>query len=145
MIGHSNETTDLDYLEKLIDNGSYVGWDRCGLDIVVPLDDQLDTLAAMVQRGYADRLMLSQDKASFSDWFTDEETDAVVPNWQYTYITNGLLPKLRERGVTNDQIEQILVRNPRDFFAQQGTYAPPATAAPAEQETAPAAKVIRSG
>ena len=136
MIGHSNETTDLHYLERLIDNGSYVGWDRCGLDIVVPLDEQLDTLAEMVRRGHADRLMLSQDKASFSDWFSDEETDAVAPNWQYTYITDGLLPKLRERGVTDDQIEQIMVRNPRDFFAQQGTYLGPgaeaAAAGPAE-------------
>ncbi|MDX6685585.1 MAG: phosphotriesterase-related protein [Baekduia sp.] len=122
MIGHSNETTDLDYLERLIENGSYVGWDRCGLDIVVSLDEQLDTLAEMVRRGYADRLMLSQDKASFSDWFTDEETDSVAPNWQYSYIKSGLVPKLRERGVTDDQLEQILVRNPRDFFSQQGTY-----------------------
>jgi phosphotriesterase-related protein len=125
MIGHSNETTDLEYLERLIENGSYVGWDRCGLDIVVPLEAQLDTLAALCQRGYAGRLMLSHDKASFSDWFSDEETDAVVPNWQYTYIHSGVLPALRERGVSDDQIEQILIRNPREFLAQQGTYAEP--------------------
>lgn len=123
LIGHSNETTDLDYLERLIDNGSYVGWDRCGLDIVVPLEAQLDTLAEMCRRGYADRLVLSQDKAAFSDWFSDEETDAVVPNWQYTYVHTGVIPALRERGVSADQIEQMLVRNPREFLAQQGTYA----------------------
>jgi phosphotriesterase-related protein len=122
MIGHSNETTDLDYLERLIDNGSYIGWDRCGLDVVVALDDQLDTLAALVERGYADRLMLSQDASSFMDWFRREELDAVTPSWKHTYIMSGLLPKLRERGIGDDQIEQILVRNPRDFFAQQGTY-----------------------
>jgi phosphotriesterase-related protein len=118
MIGHSNETTDLDYLEQLIDNGSYVGWDRCGLGVVVPLDDQLDTLAELCKRGYAERLMLSHDKASFMDWFTNDEIDTVLPTWQYTYIHNGVLPGLRERGVTDDQIEQILVRNPRAFFAQ---------------------------
>ncbi len=123
MIGHSNETTDLDYLERLIENGSYVGWDRCGLDIIVPLEAQLDTLAALCTRGYASRLMLSHDKASFSDWFSDEETDAVVPNWQYTYIHSGVLPALRMRGVSDDQIAQILIRNPREFLAQQGTYA----------------------
>jgi phosphotriesterase-related protein len=123
MIGHSNETTDLDYLERLISNGSYVGWDRCGLNIIVPLEDQLDTLAALCKRGYADRLMLSHDKASFSDWFTNAEQDALVPSWQYTYIHNGVLPGLRERGISDDQIEQILIRNPRDFLGQQGVYA----------------------
>ena len=98
---------------------------RCGLDIAVPLDEQLDTLAELCKRGYADRLMLSHDKSSFMDWFTDVEIDAFVPNWQYTYIHSGVLPGLRERGVTDDQIEQILMRNPRDFFAQQGTYTAP--------------------
>ena len=124
MIGHSNETTDLDYLEKLIENGSYVGWDRCGLDIIVPLEAQLDTLAELCKRGYAERLMLSHDKASFMDWFSDAEIDAAVPNWHYAYIHNGVLPGLRDRGVSDDQIEQILMRNPRDFFAQQGKGAP---------------------
>jgi phosphotriesterase-related protein len=124
MIGHSNETTDLDYLERLIENGSYVGWDRCGIGFVVPLDDQLDTLAELCKRGYADRLMLSHDKASFFEWFTKEESDTLLPDWHYAYIHNGVLPALRERGVSDDQIEQMLIRNPHDFFAQQGTYEP---------------------
>lgn len=136
MIGHSNETTDLDYLERVIENGSYVGWDRCGLSAVVPLDEQLDTLAELCKRGYASRLMLSHDKASFIDWFPDEWIDAVVPNWQYTYIHSGVLPGLRERGVTDDQIEQILMRNPRDFFAQQGTYIAPKEAMSGDRSAA---------
>jgi phosphotriesterase-related protein len=122
MIGHSNETTDLSYLERLIDNGSYVGWDRCGLDVAVPLADQLDTLGELCKRGYASRLMLSHDKSSFIDWFRASETDAFLPNWKYTYIHSGVLPGLRDRGVSDDQIEQILVRNPRDFFARQETH-----------------------
>ena len=134
MIGHSNETTDLEYLEKVIENGSYVGWDRCGLDIIVPLEAQLDTLAELCKRGYAERLMLSHDKASFMDWFSDAEIDAAVPNWHYAYIHNGVLPGLRERGVSDDQIEQILMRNPRDFFAQQDKGAPGAATTPAEAD-----------
>jgi phosphotriesterase-related protein len=125
MIGHSNETTDLDYLQRLMDDGSYLGWDRCGLDVTVPLDVQLDTLAELCKRGYAGRLMLSHDKSSFMDWFANSDVDPVLPRWQYTYIHSGVLPGLRERGVPQDQIEQILMRNPRDFFAQQGTHATP--------------------
>ena len=132
MIGHSNETTDLDYLEKVIENGSYVGWDRCGLDVIVPLEAQLDTLAELCKRGYAERLMLSHDKASFMDWFSDAEIDAAVPNWHYAYIHNGVLPGLRDRGVSDGQIEQILMRNPRDFFAQQEKGAPGAATTAAE-------------
>jgi phosphotriesterase-related protein len=119
MIGHSNETTDLGYLEQIIDNGSYLGWDRCGLGIAVPLDAQLDTLAMLCDRGYAGRVMLSHDKSSFIDWFTNAEQDFVLPDWQFTYIHAALLPGLRERGISEEQIEQMLVHNPREFFAAQ--------------------------
>jgi phosphotriesterase-related protein len=116
MIGHSNETTDLGYLEQIIAGGSYVGWDRCGLAATVPLAGQLDTLAGLCERGYAGRVMLSHDKASFTDWFTNAEQDFALPDWQFGYIHSALLPGLRERGVTDEQIEQMLVRNPCEFF-----------------------------
>jgi phosphotriesterase-related protein len=119
MIGHSNESTDLGYLEQIIDNGSYLGWDRCGLAVTVSLDAQLDTLAALCERGYANRITLSHDKASFTDWFTNAEQDFVLPDWQFTYLHSGLLPGLRERGVTDGQIDQMLIRNPRAFFASK--------------------------
>jgi phosphotriesterase-related protein len=125
MIGHSNQTTDVGFLQRLMDDGSYVGWDRCGLNVSVPLEDQLDTLAELCKRGYAGRLMLSHDKSSLMDWFANSEVDPVLPSWQYTYIHSGVLPGLRDRGVPEDQIEEILVRNPRSFFAQQGTHRAP--------------------
>ncbi|HYK33747.1 MAG TPA: phosphotriesterase-related protein, partial [Streptosporangiaceae bacterium] len=117
MIGHSNESTDLGYLEELIAAGSYLGWDRCGLQVSVPLDAQLDTLARLCERGYAGRIMLSHDRASFMDWFTAVEIAMGLPDWRYTYIHDGVLPGLKDRGVTDDQINQMLVQNPRDFFA----------------------------
>jgi phosphotriesterase-related protein len=120
MIGHSNETTDLDYLTAIIDNGSYVGWDRCGLPLAVPLDTQIDTLAALCERGYAGRIMLSHDKSSFMDWFSAAEVDPVLPDWRYTYLHDTVLPGLRDRGVTDDQIEEMLIRNPRAFFGASG-------------------------
>ena len=117
MIGHSNESTDLGYLEAIIDAGSYLGWDRCGIPLTVPLDAQIDTLAILCERGYADRVMLSHDRASFIDWFTNAELEFGVPDWNFGYIHGSLLPGLRERGVSDDQIEQMLIRNPRAFFS----------------------------
>jgi len=44
----------------------------------------------------------------------------VLPDWRYTYIHDTVLPGLRVRGVTDDQIEQMLIRNPREFFGAAG-------------------------
>jgi phosphotriesterase-related protein len=117
VIGHSNETTDLDYLERLIDNGSYVGFDRCGLHLVVDLESQLDTLAELCRRGYADRLVLSHDRHCRSDWFTEQQVESVAPAWGYDYVRGGVLPALTERGASARQVDQIMVVNPRRFFS----------------------------
>ena len=45
--------------------------------------------------------------------------DFVLPDWQFAHIHSGLLPGLREHGVSEDQIDQMLVHNPREFFAAQ--------------------------
>jgi len=122
MIGHSNESTDFGYLEQILDAGSYLGWDRCGIQLTVPLEAQLDTLASLCQRGYAGRIMLAHDKASFMDWFTNAEIEFGAPDWHFGYIQGGVLPGLRDRGVSEDQIDQMLVRNPREFLG--GTRVP---------------------
>ena len=38
----------------------------------------------------------------------------------YTHISDDILPALRAAGVTADQIEQMLVRNPRAIFEGVG-------------------------
>jgi predicted metal-dependent phosphotriesterase family hydrolase len=42
-----------------------------------------------------------------------------IPSREFTYIHSGLLPGLREHGISEDQIGQMLIRNPRDFFSAQ--------------------------
>ncbi|TMQ14530.1 MAG: phosphotriesterase-related protein, partial [Candidatus Rokuibacteriota bacterium] len=38
------------------------------------------------------------------------------PLWHYTHISDDILPALRKAGVSDDQLEQMLVRNPREIF-----------------------------
>ena len=39
-----------------------------------------------------------------------------MPQWHYLHIHDDVLPYLREHGVTDDQIDQMLVGNPRRYF-----------------------------
>ena len=43
IIGHSGDTTDLDYLKELIAAGSYIGMDRFGLDNILGFEHRVDT------------------------------------------------------------------------------------------------------
>jgi len=117
VIGHSGDTTDIAYLEKLIANGSYIGMDRFGIDVLLPFEDRVNTVAKMCELGHADRMVLSQDAACFNDWLPEAALPTVLPNWHYMHIHNDVIPALKERGVTDRQIETMLVDNPRKIFA----------------------------
>jgi phosphotriesterase-related protein len=46
----------------------------------------------------------------------------VTPNWHYLHIHNDVLPALRQRGVTDEQIDTMLIHNPRKIFETKGAY-----------------------
>ncbi len=122
VIGHSGDTADIDYLEELIGNGSYIGMDRFGLDLFLPFEDRVNTVARMCERDHADKMVLSHDAMCFSDWLPEELVPVALPNWHYLHIHNDVLPALKQRGVTDEQITTMLVDNPRKIFENQGGY-----------------------
>jgi phosphotriesterase-related protein len=122
VIGHSGDTTDLDYLEELIGNGSYIGMDRFGLDVFLPFEDRVNTVATMCERGHADKMVLSHDAACFIDWVPEEMVPVVLPNSHYLHIHHDVIPALKDRGVTDEQLTTMLVDNPRKIFENQGAY-----------------------
>jgi phosphotriesterase-related protein len=76
----------------------------------------------MCERGHADKMVLSHDAACFNDWLPEELLPLATPNWHYLHISDDVLPALKERGVTDEQITTMLVDNPRTIFAAQGGY-----------------------
>lgn len=122
IIGHSGDTTDLDYLEELVGAGSYIGMDRFGLDNILSFSDRVDTVAKMCQRGHANRMVLAHDASCYIDWVPEAALPIILPNWHYLHIHNDVLPALRERGVTEEQITTMLVDNPRAIFSHGGAY-----------------------
>jgi phosphotriesterase-related protein len=122
VIGHSGDTTDLDYLEELIRNGSYIGMDRFGVDVILDFESRVNTVATMCERGHADRMVLSHDAMCFWHWLPERVIPSVLPNWHYLHIHTDVLPGLRRKGVSEEQLRTMLVENPRRIFEQQSTY-----------------------
>ncbi len=116
MLAHCGDTTDVDYLERLAGSGALLGMDRFGLDILLPLEDRVNTVVAMCERGHAGQMILSQDANCFSDWFPPGLEAQVSPNWHFLHVVGDVVPALLERGVTQEQIDAMLRDNARAFF-----------------------------
>ena len=56
------------------------------------------------------------------DWMPGELPPPMMSRWNYLHISKDVLPMLRDEGVTDDQIHQMLVDNPRRYFERQGAY-----------------------
>ena len=123
VIGHVGDTTDTGYLKELMDNGSYIGMDRFGLDMILSFADRVATVATLCADGYSGQIVLSHDASCCLDWIPDPRAwEKDLPNWHFNHISDDVTPALLEQGVSQAQIDQMLIDNPRTLFEKQGAY-----------------------
>jgi phosphotriesterase-related protein len=122
-IAHCGDTDDLDYLERVLDTGVWIGLDRYGLDLFLATERRNATTAELLRRGYADRVFISQDHCATIDWFPAEAAEAMmqqglIDDWSMTFVFESVLPTLRDEGsFTDEHFEQIFVVNPQRWLA----------------------------
>jgi phosphotriesterase-related protein len=113
IIGHSGDCEDLDYLRELMDNGSTIGMDRFGMEHVLSNERRVGTVVALLELGYADRIVLSHDAAFYSHVTPPSWRAKSAPSWRMDTIPQRVIPMLQAAGVSSDVITQMLVTNPR--------------------------------
>ncbi|HTO10401.1 MAG TPA: phosphotriesterase-related protein [Candidatus Binatia bacterium] len=116
IIGHSGDSEDLTYLRGLMERGSTIGMDRFGLEHFLPTARRVEVLARLCAEGYAARMVLSHDANCWTDMLSEDDKRRTRPLWHYNHISDDILPLLRKAGVSEDHIDQMLVRNPRAIF-----------------------------
>jgi phosphotriesterase-related protein len=120
-IAHTGDTDDLDYIERLLDKGVYIGMDRYGLEIFLPMEQRNATVTALLERGYADRMFLSQDFCATLDWYPPEVgrqlmESGAAKDWSMTLVHDQVIPTLREAGMTDEQLQTMMVENPKRWL-----------------------------
>jgi phosphotriesterase-related protein len=111
VLGHSGDSADPDYLQSMAEAGVTLGMDRFGIDHFASFEARSDLVAELCRRGLAGSMVLSHDCACYIDWFAPGTLDD-LRNWHYLHISQDVLPYLLAHGVTQDQIDQMLERNP---------------------------------
>ncbi len=120
-IAHTGDTDDLDYIERLLAQGVYVGLDRYGLDYLQPTARRNQVLVELLRRGHAERVFISQDFsvpiAAGLDWYTAEQMErsrasGATPDWSMTFLFESVIPELLDGGVSSGEIQTMMVDNP---------------------------------
>jgi phosphotriesterase-related protein len=115
VIAHAGDSNDLDYLRAIAGTGAWLGCDRFGIEHFNPLEDRIRTLIALLGEGFGERIHLSHDAACFMDFMTGDPFFA-NERPDYLLISNRVVPALLQAGVTQEQIDQMMVENPKRFF-----------------------------
>ncbi len=110
VIGHADSYPVLDHYLELVRRGANLEFDFLGMSFTAQERHGepriIDLLRELLSRGHADRVLLSQDVCHNSQLRHYDGNG-------YTYLQETFLPRLRERGVSDAEIEQLTIANPR--------------------------------
>jgi phosphotriesterase-related protein len=109
IIGHADSYPVLDHYLAIIESGANLEFDFLGMPWAKERHDEvraLDLTRELLSRGHADRILLSQDVCS------DAQLAAYGGNG-YAHLATSFLPRLRDAGVSDAEIETMTIANPR--------------------------------
>ncbi len=90
---------------SLAEQGAYVQFDVIDKENYLLDETRAELVAALVSRGHIERLLLSHDRNRDYEMRYSGHTG-------YCHIFEDFLPRLRRLGVSEDQIEVMMVANP---------------------------------
>jgi len=112
VIGHLNDITDRPTAASLAiaKRGAYVGFDHSGRPDDPRLQEYVNTIMAMIEAGYVDKVCLSSD-------FSNQKYLRKNGGPGIAMLMTTMVPRLRQAGVNDATLRQILVENPRRALA----------------------------
>lgn len=118
-IGHSADTTDVDYLEDLLRAGVYLSMDRYpGRPGRASWQERNQSVATLIERGWVDKLMLGHDNAPslLRVGQTELPPDPTGPEG-YTFLSTTAIPAMLSDGMPQETIDMMTTEVPRRFLS----------------------------
>jgi phosphotriesterase-related protein len=109
VIGHVDTTPDVDYHEELVRFGVWIAYDAIGQLDKQSDEQRADAIVELIGRGHRDRILLSTDVGK-------RGALRAYGGQGYDHVITGFLPLLRERGLSQDDIDAMTIDNPRQLF-----------------------------
>ena len=120
LIGHSCSSTDHRYHMNIADGGSYLAFDQFGMPMLSDAQ-RVKSLTRVIKAGAGDRVVASHD--SVWCWkgapFPPEQIEYMPDIADVGHFDRKIVPDLLEAGITDSDIDRLVVDNPRRFFAHE--------------------------
>jgi len=111
ILGHVDRNPDLKYHIQMAKRGAFLGYDGPSRIKYWPDSVIIDLIKGMLDAGYGKQILLGGDNGRSSYW----------PEYGggpgHSYILTKFVPRLREEGVSESEIQDILVNNPQRAFS----------------------------
>jgi phosphotriesterase-related protein len=118
VIGHCGDTDDIARLETILARGCSIGMDRFRPVHAFSTEKRVKVIAELCRRGYAGRMVLSHDISVASDFGNYKRPTAAETTRVFCYIPDVVLPALRAVGVSEGDIRQMTIDNPRRILGR---------------------------
>lgn len=109
IIGHIELSNDIDYVLSVLKEGVYIAFDTIGKNNYLSDDIRVEMLKKIQDQGLINKVFLSQDISRKSNM-------EFMGGIGYSYLFDKFIPKLKENGITDDSINNMLLYNPKRFF-----------------------------
>jgi phosphotriesterase-related protein len=114
VVGHADSYPHLDHYLAIIERGAAIEFDFLGMSFT-PAERHgegriVELLCELLSRGHVEHILLSQDVCH------DSQLQRYGGNG-YTYLASAFLPRLRDAGVSEAEIETLTVANPRRLLS----------------------------
>ena len=119
-LSHADDTCyDIEYHKRLMDRGITLNYDCFGSEVYWELTyigcrnpsdaERVDAIVELCSQGYEKQIMLSHD-------ICRKDRYRRYGGYTFSHILERIVPRLRERGVTQSQVRAMLEDNPRRVF-----------------------------
>lgn len=110
-LSHLDRNPDFWEHRRIAETGAYLGYDCPGKVKYGPDEMRIDVLKRMIDAGLGDRILLGNDLGRPSYWRSYGGGPGL------DFVLTRFVPRLREEGVSDAAIQNLLENNPRRFLA----------------------------
>jgi len=114
-IWHLDMERDLAYHEAVIARGANVGYDTVSWEEFMPDARRVEQIVALTERGHGDKIVLGSDTCRRTHYH-------LLGGRGYDYLLATFVPRLREAGVSQVDLDRMLIHTPRRLLALKPAY-----------------------